>query len=165
MLRGGPYVWHVAPTLFSLVARSSTVVLRVEWSTLNLGHIRSGLDDRVSLGHIGAIPQTSPKDTRTRDATRRNSTQRPLAASKHLRGLQVDLNAMTKLTTAASIGIGVPLGVILIACIAGIIYSVTAKRKAPRGDIELTKTDPEAPPAPAPKVIKWNPHGAMASRS
>lgn len=69
---------------------------------------------------------------------------------------------MTKLTNAASIGIGVPLGVILIAAIAGIIYSVTAKRKTPRGDVELVKTEPEAQPAP--KVIKWNPHGAMASR-
>ncbi|KAL5377517.1 hypothetical protein DPSP01_009707 [Paraphaeosphaeria sporulosa] len=65
---------------------------------------------------------------------------------------------MTKITTAASIGIGVPLGVILVAAIAGIIYSVTAKRKTPRGDVELVKTDPTAPPAPAPKVIRWNPN-------
>ncbi|KAF2447017.1 hypothetical protein P171DRAFT_483077 [Karstenula rhodostoma CBS 690.94] len=59
---------------------------------------------------------------------------------------------MTKLSTAASIGIGVPLGVILLAAFAGIIYSVMAKRKTPRGDVELTKTDPAAPPAPEPKL-------------
>ena len=72
---------------------------------------------------------------------------------------------MTKLTTAASIGIGVPLGVILIAAIAGIIYSTMGKRnKTARGDVELVKTDPEVPsaPAPAPKVIRWNPHGMLA---
>ncbi|KAJ4297562.1 hypothetical protein N0V90_005454 [Kalmusia sp. IMI 367209] len=67
---------------------------------------------------------------------------------------------MTKLTTQASIGIGVPLGVILVFTLAGIIYANVAKRrKRALGEVELTKVDdPEAPSAPAPKVIKWNPH-------
>jgi hypothetical protein len=68
---------------------------------------------------------------------------------------------MPKITTAASIGIGVPLGVILLAAFAGIIYSLTAKRKNPRGDVELTKTDATGPPAAAPRVIKWNPNGTI----
>ena len=67
---------------------------------------------------------------------------------------------MTQLTTSASIGIGVPLGVILLASIAGIIYSVMGKRKgAAVGHVEQVMPDPEVTPASAPKVIRWNPHG------
>jgi hypothetical protein len=55
---------------------------------------------------IAALPRPKEHEDTRRDATQRNSTQRPLAASKHLRELRVDLTAMTKLTTAASIGIG-----------------------------------------------------------
>jgi hypothetical protein len=61
---------------------------------------------------------------------------------------------MSKLTTQASIGIGVPLGVILIFTLGGIIWAnVRARRGAKRGDVELVD-----PNMPAPKVIKWNPH-------
>lgn len=64
---------------------------------------------------------------------------------------------MTKLTTQASIGIGVPLGVILLFTIAGIIWAnVTKRKKKSRGDVELTKVDQDAP---APKTIKWSPYG------
>ena len=72
---------------------------------------------------------------------------------------------MTQLATSAAIGIGVPLGVILIASIAGIIYAATSKRKkAARGDVELVKTEPEAAPPPAQKVIRWNPNGTISKR-
>jgi hypothetical protein len=72
---------------------------------------------------------------------------------------------MTQLATSASIGIGVPLGVILLASIAGIIYAATNKRKkAARGDVELVMTEPEAAPPPAQKVIRWNPNGMTFRR-
>jgi len=61
---------------------------------------------------------------------------------------------MSKLTTQASIGIGVPLGVIVLFIIGGLIWANVTKRKgANRGDVEMV--DPNAPKA---KVIKWNPH-------
>jgi len=64
---------------------------------------------------------------------------------------------MTKLTTQASIGIGVPLGIIVLAVFAGLIYAnVAHRRKHARGEVELTKVDPEAP---KPKAIRWNPYG------
>jgi hypothetical protein len=65
---------------------------------------------------------------------------------------------MTKLTTQASIGIGVPLGILLLITISGIIWAnVNARKRAARGDVELVE-DPHKPQV-APKVIRWNPHG------
>lgn len=110
---------------------------------------------------VHRIAESSLKNHPRAQATRHNTSQRPLATSRSLPYTSSRSKNMTKLTTSASIGIGVPLGVILLAAFAGIIYSVMAKRKNPRGDVELTKTDPTAPPAPAPKVIKWNPNGTM----
>jgi hypothetical protein len=61
---------------------------------------------------------------------------------------------MPKLTTQASIGIGVPLGFIVVCVIAGMIWAnVRSRRMGKRGDVELVD-----PNMPAPKVIKWNPH-------
>lgn len=62
---------------------------------------------------------------------------------------------MSKLTTQASIGIGVPLGIILVFTIGGIIWANVKSRKGKNGDVEMMD-----PNAPAPKVIKWNPHSA-----
>jgi hypothetical protein len=62
------------------------------------------------------------------------------------------------LKTKAAIGIGVPLGVILILLIAGLVYANIQKKKRTRGevmDLEAHKPDENAP---APKVIKWNPN-------
>jgi hypothetical protein len=66
---------------------------------------------------------------------------------------------MTKLTTQASLGIGIPMGIIVVIIIAALIWANLTKRKnAQRGDVELVE-DPDKPPQPAPKVIRWNPHG------
>lgn len=65
---------------------------------------------------------------------------------------------MTKLTTQASLGIGIPMGIILVLIIAGIIWAnLTKRRKANRGDVELLEGQDK--PQPAPKQIRWNPHG------
>jgi hypothetical protein len=63
-----------------------------------------------------------------------------------------------ELKTKAAIGIGVPLGVILIFLFAGLVYANIQKKKRARGDVtdlEAYKPDENAP---APKVIKWNPN-------
>ncbi|KAF2689519.1 hypothetical protein K458DRAFT_413797 [Lentithecium fluviatile CBS 122367] len=65
---------------------------------------------------------------------------------------------MTKLTTQASLGIGIPLGIILILTIGGIIWAnVTKRKRKNRGDVELVEGQDK--PQPPPKVIRWNPHG------
>jgi hypothetical protein len=62
---------------------------------------------------------------------------------------------MSKLTTQASIGIGVPLGIIIVFAVGGLIWANMRKSKGDRGDVEMLD-----PNAPKPKQIKWNPHGA-----
>lgn len=60
------------------------------------------------------------------------------------------------LKTQAAIGIGVPLGVILMFVLAGFVYvNMKKKQGGEVVDLDAIKTDPYAP---APKVIKWNPN-------
>jgi hypothetical protein len=61
---------------------------------------------------------------------------------------------MSKLTTQASIGIGVPLGIIIVFAVGGLIWA-NMRKKTDRGDVEMVD-----PNAPKPKQIKWNPHAA-----
>jgi hypothetical protein len=62
------------------------------------------------------------------------------------------------LKTKAAIGIGVPLGVIVVLIIMGLVYANMQKKKRTRGDVtDLDAYKPDEN-APAPKVIKWNPN-------
>ncbi|KAF2639184.1 hypothetical protein P280DRAFT_550640 [Massarina eburnea CBS 473.64] len=69
------------------------------------------------------------------------------------------IRIMSTLTTQASIGIGVPLGVILLFVVGGITWANLAKKKRNLGDLELTTKPVEDPNAPKPREIKWSPWG------
>lgn len=62
------------------------------------------------------------------------------------------------LKTKAAIGIGVPLGIILIFLFAGLLYANIQKKKARRGEVRDLDLEEFKANAPPPKVIKWNPN-------
>lgn len=61
------------------------------------------------------------------------------------------------LKTKAAIGIGVPLGIILVLLIAGLVYANIQKKKT-RGEVRDLDLEEFKANAPPPKVIKWNPN-------
>jgi hypothetical protein len=64
------------------------------------------------------------------------------------------------ITKKASIGIAVPLGVLLIFAFAGLLYATRAKRRRAANGEVVELTDQERAEIIAnQKTIRWNPHG------